>query len=292
MENEVTIQAAQKSSEFCATSIITDQTKPIIDLLKHFTTPVFWGKLAGTVLMLIILYVLYRIVNSMIKRIPEKGIKHQYVELMRKVLKYIYYFAVCAYILGLFGIKLSVIWGAAGVAGVAIGFASQTSVSNIISGLFVLSERSMHVGDLITVDGITGIVDSIDLLSIKIHTLDNQLVRIPNSTIIDTKLINTSYFPYRRMSIAVAISYDVKIDEALEVLKKAPELCPTVLKDPEPAVWVDSFGESGINLVLAVWFNQSDFRQTKNDSFVAIQKVFGESKITIPYNHLDVTILQ
>lgn len=291
MENEVVMQNAQSSS-FNPASILTDQAKPIVEVCKNFLTPSFLGKLAGTILMLIILYVLYRVVNSMIRRIPERGLKHQYVELIRKVLKYIYYFAVCAYILGLFGIRLSVIWGAAGVAGVAIGFASQTSVSNIISGLFVLSERAMNVGDLITVDGVTGIVDSIDLLSIKIHTLDNQLVRVPNSTIIDTKLINTSYFPHRRMSIAVSISYDIKIDEALEVLKKAPELCPTVLKDPEPAVWVDSFGESGINLVLAVWFKQSDFRQTKNDSFIAVQKVFAESKITIPYNHLDVTILQ
>ena len=291
MEENVVIQNSQNTG-FCATSILTDQAKPFIDFLNAFMTPAFLAKLAGTVLMLIILYILYRILCSMLKRIPEKGIKHQYIALIQKVLRYVYYFAVCAYVLGLFGIKLSVIWGAAGVAGVAIGFASQTSVSNIISGLFVLSERAMNVGDMITVDGVTGIVDSIDLLSVKIHTLDNQLVRIPNSTIIDTKLVNTSFFPYRRMSIAVSISYDVKIDEALKVLQTAPQLCPTVLKDPEPAVWVDSFGESGINLVLAVWFNQDAFRQTKNDTFVAIQKVFADSKITIPYNHLDVTILQ
>ena len=291
MEGSETIQAAQ-DSVFCATDIIAEQAKPIADLCKAIITPAFLTRLTGTLLMLIILYILYRVLCSMLKKIPEKRLKHQYTGLIQKIIRYVYYFAVCAYVLGLFGIKLSVIWGAAGVAGVAIGFASQTSVSNIISGIFVLSEHAMNIGDLITVDGVTGIVDSVGLLSVKIHTLDNQLVRIPNSTIIDTKLVNTSFFPHRRMSIAVSISYDVKIDEALEVLKTAPDLCPTVLKDPEPAVWVDSFGESGINLVLAVWFNQDAFRQTKNDTFVAIQKVFADSKITIPYNHMDVTIVQ
>ena len=196
------------------------------------------------------------------------------------------------YILSMFGIKLSAVWGAAGIAGVALGFAAQTSVSNLISGIFVLGEGIMKVGDLITVGGETGTVDSVGLLSVKIHTPNNQLVRVPNSSIINSNLINTSFFSQRRLTIAVSVSYDTDMQTALDTLKKAPALCPTILTDPAPAAWFDGFGESGINLTLAVWFNKTDFLAAKNETFVAIKKVFDEAHISIPYNKLDVSIVE
>jgi small-conductance mechanosensitive channel len=83
------------------------------------------------------------------------------------------------------GIDISAILGAAGIAGVAIGFAAQTSISNIISGLFLVSEKAFSVNDVIQIEGFTGTVLSIDLLSVKIRTLDNQYVRIPNEKLIN-----------------------------------------------------------------------------------------------------------
>ena len=78
--------------------------------------------------------------------------------------------------------------------------------------------------------------------------------------------------------------------KALEALKKAPDLCPTELKDPAPAVWFDGFGASGIDMTVAAWFKSEDFLQTKNDLYIAIKKVFDEAGIEIPYNQLDVKI--
>ena len=69
-----------------------------------------------------------------------------------------------------------------------------------------------------------------------------------------------------------------------------PEHCPAVLQNPAPAVWFDSFGESGINLTLAIWFDASNFLDAKNQAFVAIKRVFDEAKIEIPYNKIDVKI--
>lgn len=290
MENEIAAKAGEPEV-FSPVAIIKEQTEPICSLFKNYFTLPFLTKAIGTFFVLLILYIVYRIFRSMIRKIPEKSLKPAYSLLFQKILLYVYYGFSCVYILGLFGIKLSVIWGAAGIAGVALGFASQTSVSNIISGIFVLSERTMQVGDLVTIDDITGIVDSTDLLSVKIRTLDNQLVRIPNSTIINNNLINTSFYPNRRMTVKVSVSYETDLQKALAVLKKIPDSCPTVLDDPAPGAWIDSFGESGINMVLAVWFRQDSFLQTKNDVFVAVQKVFAESGITIPFNHLDVSIL-
>ncbi len=259
-------------------------------VLKNFLTWKHLFQFIGALVVITLLWVIYRLVLKGIKKLPEKKVNSQYSLIIQRAWRYIFYIAVVFYILSLFGVKLSAIWGAAGIAGVAIGFASQTSVSNIISGLFVLTEGSMKIGDTIIVGGITGIVDSINLISIRVHTYDNEMVRIPNSTIISTNLMNKSYHQTRRLTLGVSVSYDTDMRTALEVLSKAPSLCPTVISEPAPAVWFDGFGESGINMTVAVWFESKNFIQTKNDLYIAIKTVFDEAGISIPFNQLDVKI--
>ena len=266
------------------------QGNSFINWVKSFLTWENLFKTVGALITLLVIWIIYRLILRGLKKIPaEKTSEHRQM-IIKKIVKYCFYIVCVIYILDLFGIKLSAVWGAAGIAGVAIGFAAQTSVSNLISGLFVLTEGALKIGDLIIVDEITGIVDSISLLSVRIHTLDNQMVRIPNSTIINSNLTNNSYHTKRRLTLNVSISYKNDMAVALEALKKAPYLCPTVLTDPEPAVWFDGFAESGINMVIAVWFNSENLLQTKNDLYIAIKKVFDEAGIEIPYNQLDVKI--
>lgn len=274
-----------------AVTSVTQNASTFFHWIKTFITWENLFKVVGIVVFVLLLFLVYKIAVRAIKKIPpEKLSTHKSVMLVRGI-RYLYYFVVIMYVLGAFGVKISAIWGAAGVAGVALAFAAQTSVSNIISGIFIVAEKTMKTGDLITVGNETGIVDVIGLLSVQIHTLDNQLIRIPNSTIINSNMINTSYFPKRRLCIGVSVSYDTDMEYALETLKKVPALCKSVIKDPEPAVWFDKFGESGINLTLAVWFKSEDFLKAKNEVFIAIKKVFDEAKIEIPYNKLDVEFL-
>ena len=249
-------------------------------------------KLIGTLLIIFVIWIIFRLIAKAIRKVPEKKLPAQRAAIIIKLIRYVFYVIVVLYVLGLFGINLKAIWGAAGIAGVAIGFAAQTSVSNLISGLFVLTEGSIHVGDTIIVGGVTGIVDEVKLLSIRVHTFDNQMVRIPNSTIIGSNLTNNSYHDKRRLTLNVGVDYSTDMKLALETLKKAPALCPTVLSDPAPAVWFDGFADSSINLVVAVWFKPADFLQTKNDLYIAIKKVLDEANIPIPFNQLDVKIKQ
>jgi small-conductance mechanosensitive channel len=90
------------------------------------------------------------------------------------------------------GVEVGALLGAAGIVGIAVGFASQTSVSNIVSGLFLISEKLFSVGDVIKVGSVTGIIQSIDLLSIKIRTFDNLFVRIPNEKILTSEVTNVT----------------------------------------------------------------------------------------------------
>ena len=237
-------------------------------------------------IVLLLILIAFKILKKLIKNIPEEKLSDERRSILQRLVRYCFYFAVVVYVLSLFGIKLSAIWGAAGIAGVALGFAAQTSVSNLISGLFIVSEKSLRLGDTIIINGITGVVDAISLLSVRVHTYDNQMVRIPNSSIINSLLTNNSYNSYRRLMINVSVAYESDLAFALETLKKAPALCPTARTDPAPNAWIEAFEDSGIKLTLVIWFDNPDFITVKNETFIAIKKVFDEAKIEIPYNKI------
>lgn len=267
---------------------------------KHITEFINWlkeliswenlFKAVGAFFVILLMWIVYKLIVHSLKKISPKKLPEARVAAVIRGIKYFFYVVVVLYILSTFGVNLKAIWGAAGIAGVAIGFAAQTSMSNLISGLFVLTEGAIHIGDVIIIDGVTGIVDEVKLLSVRMHTFDNQMVRIPNSTIINNNLTNNSYHKARRITISVSIDYSTDMNKALEVLSKAPSLCPTVLTNPAPTVWFDGFEDSGINMTVAAWFKPSDFLKTKNDLFVSIKKVFDDNGIEIPFNQLDVKI--
>ena len=283
-----TFNSIGEAASQAANDIFFDKTSSFLSWIIGFLTWKNLFRLIGSLFILFVIWIIFRLISKAIRRVPEAKLPAQRAEIVIKFIRYLFYITIVLYVLGLFGINLKAIWGAAGIAGVAIGFAAQTSVSNLISGLFVLTEGSIHVGDTIIVGDVTGIVDEVKLLSIRVHTYDNQMVRIPNSTIINSNLTNNSYHNKRRLTLKVGIDYSTDMKLALETLKKAPALCPTALKNPEPAVWFDGFDSSSINIVVAVWFKPVDFLQTKNDLYIAIKQVLDEAGISIPFNQLDV----
>ena len=287
-----TLNSIGEAASNAADDLFFDKTDSIFSWIKNLITWEHLFKLIGSIFIIFVIGIIFRIIAKTIRRIPETKLPAQRSAIIIKFIRYLFYIVVVLYVLSLFGINLKAIWGAAGIAGVAIGFAAQTSVSNLISGLFVLTEGSIHVGDTIIVGDVTGIVDEVKLLSVRVHTYDNQMVRIPNSTIINSNLTNNSYHHKRRLTLKVGIDYSTDMRKALETLQKAPSLCPTVLSDPAPAVWFDGFDSSSISIVVAVWFKPVDFLQTKNDLYVAMKQVLDEAGISIPFNQLDVKIKQ
>src|SRR5574344_1206895 len=272
---------------------VAEQTKSMLHLdeLKSYLT---WGKLMKvitSVVAIVIFYIIYRVIKSLVMKRGKAKFQPHTQMIMGKVITYVFWIVILMYVLSLFGIKLSAIWGAAGIAGLAIGFAAQTSVSNIISGIFVLSEKSLRVGDFISVAGQSGIVDSVGLLSVKIHTLDNQVIRIPNSSIINDSLENFSANDKRRLVFEVPINYECDLEKALKSMSKVPGMCKKVLKTPAPAVFYDGFGDCGMNLKLAVWFKSGDITEVKNEVYVNIMKVCDEDKIDIPYTRYDIKVV-
>ncbi|HOE09668.1 MAG TPA: mechanosensitive ion channel family protein [Treponemataceae bacterium] len=239
-------------------------------------------RIGGALFGFIIAFIAYRIIKKYVHSITGKKFSKQTQAIADKIVKYTFYLIIIFSLLNFFGIKLTALLGAAGIAGVAVGFAAQTSFSNIISGFFVLSEHALKIGDFINVDGTAGTVDSVDLLSVRIVTTDNKAVRIPNETIIKSNLINNSYFPQRRMDVRVSVSYKSDLEKVLEALKLVAPKCPSGLAEPAPVVFFDGFGSSGIEVVLGVWFKNENFLKMKNELYIEIRKTFKEEGIEIP----------
>ena len=266
----------------------------INDILNYLKEPANVVRFTTGIIAILIFWAFYRLVRMIIKRGASRKFEPHTVKSITKTVGYCFYVLIVMYILGLFGIKLTAIWGAAGIAGVAIGFAAQTTVSNLISGIFIVTEKTMKIGDFIEVDGISGTVDKVSLLSILVHTPDNQLIRIPSSAIINTKLKNYTTYDYRRYVLEVSVDYSTDLDKALEVLGSVPSKCTLVVKDnPNYAskVLLTSCQESGIGMNRIVWCERANFFDMKTEVCKNVIKSFAENGINIPYNRLDVSLL-
>jgi len=233
--------------------------------------------------------ILVKLAVGIVRKFSRSRLSPRTFEIVIKFVRYAGFFLVAVNVAKAAGLDLSALLGAAGIAGIAIGFAAQTSVSNLISGIFLLTEKAYAVGDVLDVGGgIVGIVDSIDMLSVKLRTFDNRLVRIPNETLVKSNIINITRYPIRRLNINISITYNDDIEKARRVLLETAEANPWVLRSPAPFFIVEGFGASGIDLFLGVWFPKDNFVDTKNSMLLDIKKRFDEEKIEFAFQTLTV----
>lgn len=186
------------------------------------------------------------------------------------------------------GFNLSILLGAAGILSVAVGFASQTAASNLISGLFLVGERPFSVGDVITVGGITGEVLAVDLLSIKLRTFDNLYVRIPNEQVLKAEVTTLTKFPIRRLDMQVGVAYKEDIGRVREVLEAVAERNPLCLEEPAPLFIFQGFGDSALNIQFSVWARRETFLDLRNSLHEEVKKAFDAAGIEIPFPHLSI----
>ena len=186
------------------------------------------------------------------------------------------------------GFSLDVVLGAAGILTVAIGFASQTSASNMISGLFLLVEKPFEIGDVIEADATIGEVVSIDMLSVKLRTPDNLYVRIPNETLIKTKVVNRFRFPIRRLDLTVGIAYAEDVERVEKLLLALAEKHPTCLKEPKPFVLVTGFGQSSVDVQFSFWVPREKLLASRSSMMIAVKKMLDREKIEIPFPHTSI----
>lgn len=266
--------------------ITKDVTQTITGIFTNINTDRLTEILVAIILCFIGFLIARFISNTFIRTIGSRFNAHQRL-IWRRGIFYFIFLLFFMTSLKEAGFKLSVFLGAAGILTVALGFASQTSASNLISGIFLIGEGSFEIGDTIQITlirghTIEGEVISIDLLSVKLLTQDNIYVRLPNEQLIRAPVQNLSKFPIRRIPITLAINFHEDIIKVREVLLDVANKYPLVLTDPKPAVTVTAFRESSIELLFAVWCQNSNFLKVRDEMQERIRNGFLANQIEIP----------
>ncbi len=237
------------------------------------------------ILLIVVGFPLIRLLGYMIRKGLRKKVSEQAIMLFSKGVVYIGTAVIILMVLQQAGFKLGTLLGAAGIAGVAIGFASQTSLSNLISGLFLIWERPFSVGDVLHVSSDHGIVHSIDLLSVQLRTFNNQLIRIPNEVLIKSSFTNVTRFPIRRMDIPIGVAYKEDITKVMDILREVAEHNPLCLDEPPPVIVFKGFGDSALEFLFGPWFSKTDYIALRNSLMTEIKERFDAEGIEIPFPH-------
>jgi small-conductance mechanosensitive channel len=192
------------------------------------------------------------------------------------------------------GVDLTVLSVFGGMLGVGIGFGLQKIASNYISGFIILMDRSVGIGDLITVDNFTGQLTKMTARYVVVRSLTGTEALIPNETIITSTVVNHSYTDRRvRVPLPVQVSYRTDLDQATAVMIEATRHHRRVLRDPAPRVLIKQFADSGIDLELGVWIEdpQEGTGNLVSDIYLDMWRAFRQHGIEIPYPQREVRML-
>jgi small-conductance mechanosensitive channel len=189
--------------------------------------------------------------------------------------------------LGISGIDLSGVFLAGGIAGIVIGFATQSLFSNLISGIFLQIDKPMKIGDPVLITGklpdVAGVVVEITTLSSRLHMFDGTYVRLPNSDVFLSEIRNYSSAAARRVEISVGIAYKEDTAKVIGIIRKNLKETPLVLVEPEPDVYVDSLGDSAVNINVWCWVPFSVWFDMRKQIIQQIKRELDANGIEIPF---------
>jgi small-conductance mechanosensitive channel len=214
---------------------------------------------------------------------------------MSKLVRVLFSFIAILLALSAVGLDITLLSVFGGALGVGIGFGLQKIASNYVSGFIILTDNSMQMGDVITVDNHYGIISDLRSRYMVLRKLDGTQVVIPNETFITNAVINHSFTERRaRVQMPVQVSYDSPLELAMQVMRDAATAQARVLKDPAPQVQIKGFGENGIDLSLSIWIPDPEEGSSSLQSaiYLDIWRAFQQNAISIPFPQREIRILE
>lgn len=286
------------TSQQISTTPTPEETKDALSVLGDgiLNTIANWVLTVGVkiVIALVIMFIAFRIITKLSRKIEKLGEKPKHDKTIMKVLAYIVNIGAKAIVLvcliGYLGIDTSGITALIASLGVCIGLAVNGAVANIAGGVLIIITRPFKVDDYIEAQGVSGTVTDIHLTYTKVVTPDNKVIYLPNGALSNGNIINYSEKDVRRVDLTFAIAYENNFEEAKAIIRSVCDSHELVLHEKGSTIRVAAHNQSSIDITTKVWTNSGDYWTVYFDLLESIKKEFDEKGISIPYNQLDVHI--
>ena len=260
----------------------------IWESIKNFVVTDGW-QIVEALLILILGIIVVKIVLKVIRSAFKKSKLEKITQsFLLSVIKYALYLILLIIVLQIMGVPMTSFIAALSAAGLAIGLALQNSLTNLASGIIIVSTKPFKAGDYISVNGVEGTVKNIQILTTTITTVDNKDIILPNSTITSNSVTNYQANSTRRINFRLDVAYSEDIQVVRDTLLRVINSDGRVLSNPAPMVRVDNFGDSGICILATAWVDTEDYWSVYWDINELIISEFNKQKINIPYNQLEV----
>ena len=254
------------------------------------------GKSIGALLLFILGYWLFSRLARRLQRVmvDRFGVNQQLASVIRRWVMISLGLVLLVFILNLARIPLTAFAFMGGALAIGVGFGTQTIIKNVISGIIILFERKIRVGDIIAIGGTTGHVTAVDLRASTVRSFDGVEALVPNSSFLENQVVNWTYSNSQiRREIRIGIAYGSPVHEAADIIAGCAEDHGQVLKDPPPAVFFEDFGDNALVMALVFWVELNAIvpgRRIDSDLRFAIEKRLRTAGIDIPFPQRDIRL--
>ena len=262
-------------------------------LNSSFHIPKIFVTVAIAILILLVARILCYIIKRTLKKIANRGLKFTMImaQLVSKLCSALIWIIAIVAVLGIFGIDLTPVLAGLGITGVVLGFALQESISSLFSGVMIAINNPFRVGDWVDIGDISGTVVAMDLMCVTLSAGDNKKITMNNKNVWGNTIINYSYIDKRRLDMTVTVRYSDDLEKAKDTIRDLIAGYPEILKDPVPLVEIGSYNDSSISIYVRPWVSPSDYWKVYWRFNAEILKTLQANGIDMPFNQLDVHII-
>lgn len=259
----------------------------ITGILMSWFTRTSWER----ILLALIVFTIGVLVGYLLRVLVYRGsIKIMPVYISSALSRIIYYVIIVLAVLSalqIMGVDLTGFIIAGGILGIILGFALQSIVANLVSGLFLYWERPFKPGDVVEIGDTIGVVSDITIMSTRIIGLDGVVVRIPNDKVFTSTIRNITAKPAKRIEFTIGIAYKEDAEKAYEVLRRVVEDHPLILVEPKPEIFVEELADSSVNIKVRVWVPSREWIRVKRELLWKLKKAITDAGIEIPFPQRD-----
>ena len=266
--------------------------KEILPELQKYVTE-FGIHIVSAIAILLIGFWISKTLTKILKKVlVRRNVDFTLVHFSTSALKFALYLFVIIAAVGQLGIETTSFIAALGAAGLAIGLALQGSLANVAAGVMLIIFRQVKVGQFVESGGVSGTVEKVGIFNTTLVTIDNKVIFIPNSKLINDNIINYSEKDTRRIDLVFSISYEDDIDKTKNIIQSLIDADPDILKEPAALIAVGELSDNSVNIFVRPWVMTSKVLEVKFRLTELIKKKFDEENISIPFPQSDVYVHQ